>query len=196
MVPSERSNPTVRWARWLTSAGYVASFVARILPHVWNVTPLGATATFGAARAGLGRALAGLLLTMAASDAVLWVTQYRAAGFPPVTAVTPFVYVGLVGYVVLGRLLGRRASLLGPASALVAGSTWFFVVSNFGVWLAGYYPRTVAGLVACYAAALPFWRNMLMGDLFFGLILFQGYAWLTRSAVARAPEQAAPLNNS
>ena len=46
------------------------------------------------------------------------------------------------------------ASLLGPTS--------FFVISNFAVWVAdGMYARSLAGLTACYAAAIPFYRNDL-----------------------------------
>jgi len=38
--------------------------------------------------------------------------------------------------------------------------TLFFVVSNYAVWVGGdMYPRTMGGLIACYAAAVPFYRN-------------------------------------
>ena len=40
------------------------------------------------------------------------------------------------------------------------GPTSFFLISNYAVWVGGtMYPRTLAGLAACYAAAIPFYRN-------------------------------------
>jgi hypothetical protein len=34
------------------------------------------------------------------------------------------------------------------------------------------YPKTLAGLYACYLAAVPFFRSMLAGDLFYLAVLF------------------------
>jgi hypothetical protein len=49
------------------------------------------------------------------------------------------------------------------------------VVSNLGVWLAGFYPRTVEGLVQCYVMAIPFFGSTLLGDLFYAVVLFGLY---------------------
>jgi hypothetical protein len=50
-------------------------------------------------------------------------------------------------------------------------------MTNFGVWALGeLYPRTAPGLVACYTAALPFFRNMLLADAFYCAVLFGGLA--------------------
>jgi hypothetical protein len=41
----------------------------------------------------------------------------------------------------------------------------FFVVSNFTVWAEwGMYPKSLAGLGACYFAALPFFRNSIVSE--------------------------------
>jgi hypothetical protein len=40
------------------------------------------------------------------------------------------------------------------------------------------YPPTWAGLEACYVAALPFFRDTLMGDLSYAAIMFGSYVWL------------------
>jgi hypothetical protein len=59
----------------------------------------------------------------------------------------------------------------------LASSLLFFAVTNFGCWLLfGGYAQTVTGLVTCYAQALPFFRNTLIGDAFFAGTLFGGYA--------------------
>jgi len=46
-------------------------------------------------------------------------------------------------------------------------------VTNFAVWAGGSsYPPTAEGLASCYAAAIPFFRNALFGDLFYASVLF------------------------
>jgi hypothetical protein len=63
--------------------------------------------------------------------------------------------------------------------ASIGGSVVFFIVSNFGVWLTGtMYPMTFEGLLACFSAAVPFFRNMLFGDLFFAGVLFGAYDYV------------------
>jgi hypothetical protein len=45
-------------------------------------------------------------------------------------------------------------------------------VTNFAVWaFQSDYPPTLAGLGACYWAAVPFFRWMLAGDLFYLAVL-------------------------
>lgn len=79
----------------------------------------------------------------------------------------------------LGKL--SSVALLGGAS--VAGSVLFFLISNFAVWAsiaAGMglpmYEPSFAGLVECYAAALPFFRYTLTGDAIFNGAIFGAYA--------------------
>ena len=65
----------------------------------------------------------------------------------------------------LGRLLLKKGRLWRVPFVSLLASILFFVVTNFGVWFGGdgaLYPKTLAGLGACYAAALPFtgdWRT-------------------------------------
>jgi hypothetical protein len=63
----------------------------------------------------------------------------------------------------LGQILLRsRTTLPRFISAVVLGPTSFFLMSNFGVWLVGdMYAKTWDGLVACFVAGLPFYRNDL-----------------------------------
>jgi Family of unknown function (DUF6580) len=74
-------------------------------------------------------------------------------------------------------MLRRRRSVPNIAVAALASSVLFFLLTNLGVWAtSGLYPFTMVGLVACYAAALPFFRNMLAGDFLYTLALFGGFA--------------------
>lgn len=72
----------------------------------------------------------------------------------------------------LGALLVRRTTglrRLGAAVGLgVGGSVWFFLWTNFGVWVQSrgtFYAPGVDGLLASYVAGLPFFRTMLLGNL-------------------------------
>lgn len=144
-----------------------AAALFRLVPHPPNFTPIAAMALFGGAC--LGRrwlAFAAPLGALLLSDMVL--------GFYPELA---FVYLSTAATVLIGWALAKRITALGVGAAALAGSLLFFAVTNFGVWLVmDYYPKTLAGLAACYVAAVPFFQNTLAGDLFFAAILFGGFA--------------------
>ncbi|MEM6799280.1 MAG: DUF6580 family putative transport protein, partial [Planctomycetota bacterium] len=85
-----------------------------------------------------------------------------------------------------------RTAWLGRAAfGGVAPATLFFVATNFAVWcFQSDYPTTAAGLVNCYVNALPFYRQMLAGDLVF-VPLMLGAAWLSGVSMARLADQPA-----
>lgn len=149
----------------LLSAIVVAA-VLRLVPHPANFTPIGAMALFsGAYRGRRGLAFAAPLGAMVLSDAVL--------GFYSGFWIT---YVAVALIVAVGFLALSRLSVLRIAGAAIASSVLFFLVSNFGTWAAsGMYPHTLAGLSACYVAAVPFFQNTVAGDLFYAALLFGGF---------------------
>lgn len=58
--------------------------------------------------------------------------------------------------------------LLTAAGSGIGVSLWFYLWTNFGVWLLdvwGMYPRTMQGLAASYINGLPFLRNQLQGNI-------------------------------
>jgi hypothetical protein len=67
------------------------------------------------------------------------------------------------GAVILATQLKNR-NVFGNA---VLASIIFFLVTNFSVWLSGYYGLTLAGLWTCYVMAIPFFGNTLLGTLFY-----------------------------
>lgn len=73
-----------------------------------------------------------------------------------------------------GLFLRGRIKPLWVGAAAIGSSVSFFVISNFAVWLAGNvaYPKTLAGLSACYVAAIPFFRNDLISNLLFSSVFF------------------------
>jgi hypothetical protein len=96
-------------------------------------------------------------------------------------------YLSFVLIVCIGFQLQQRRTALRIAGAALLSSVVFFVVTNFGVWaFDSLYPKTLPGLVACYVAAIPFFRNTLLGDLMYTAILFGGFRLLeTRFAALR-----------
>jgi hypothetical protein len=89
----------------------------------------------------------------------------------------PIIYGCFALIVCLGFRLRKQRGAGRIALLAVGASVLFFSMSNLAVWaLSGMYPRTGAGLVACYAAALPFLQSTLAGDLCFTGVLFGGMA--------------------
>jgi hypothetical protein len=91
-------------------------------------------------------------------------------GFSADLLVTWAWYAGMV---LLGGLLAKNSSALRVGAASLAASVSFFVVSNFAVWAVwNMYPKNLGGLMACYVAAVPFFRNAMVSDLFFAAAFF------------------------
>jgi hypothetical protein len=154
-------------------------------PH--NFSPIAAMGLFGAAyfsRQALTMAVPFLALFF--SDLVLNNVIYSQyyTGFTLITSWWIYAAFGLV--MLAGWLLLRKkVSPIGVLSASLTASAIFFLVTNFSVWLeSAMYPKTLAGLMACYTAGLPFLKNTVWGDLFFSTVLFGTYEWMTRKQVS------------
>lgn len=144
---------------------------ARLVPHPPNFAPIMGIALFGGATF-IDRRQAFLvpLLAMFLSDLVLGFHNQMT-----------LVYLCFAATVLIGRSLQQNRSVGRVAGAAFASSVLFFVVTNFGVWLTGgLYPHTASGLTACYIAALPFFQTTLMGDAFYTVVLFSGFALAER----------------
>ena len=147
-------------------AAILVAAVLRLLPHPPNFTPIGAMALFSGAylgRRGLG--FAAPLGAMLLSDAIIGFHPYMWATYLSVMLIV------LIGWIVQARITPFRI-----AAAAVASSVLFYLLTNFAVWLgSSVYPQTLAGLTACYVAAIPFFQNTLAGDLFYATFLFGGF---------------------
>lgn len=157
----------------------VAAF-SRLLPHPANFTALGAIALFGGVYLDKRYAVAIPLLAMLISDYFIgfYGGMYWVYG--------SFVLVGLIGLWL--RNHKSPAIILGGT---VASSILFYVITNLGVWFtpASMYARTWDGLVECYVAAMPFFRNTLGGDLFFVVLLFGAYEGILALTRKMAPDR-------
>jgi hypothetical protein len=152
--------------------------LARLLPHIPGVAPVDALALFGGAYLVDRRlAFAVPLAALAISDSIL--------GFDGLGTELA-VYGCAAATVGLGIWVGRNRSVWRIGSAAIAASLLFFVVTDLAVWAFGtLYPHTLAGLVACYVAAIPVLRNALASDLGYTALLFGGFALLERGLLPR-----------
>jgi hypothetical protein len=84
------------------------------------------------------------------------------------------IWAWYAGACLIGFLLKGRIKPQYVAAAALASAVSFYVISNFGVWASGYvgYPKSWAGLVACYVAAIPFFEKGLASDLMFSGVFF------------------------
>ncbi len=134
----------------------------------WNFTPVMAVTALGGYY--FRQNIAAILLPMgilAVSDVLLPTHDNWA--------VLISVHVMMVIPLLLGRLARntegwKSAMCWGMCGVLPA--TAFFVVTNFAVWaFKSTYEHSLAGLAACYAAGVPFYKAMLAGDLFYLTVL-------------------------
>mgnify|MGYP001824530623 FL=1 len=142
-----------------------------LLPHPFGVSSIGATALYAGANGTRYIWLAPLIpLTLAA----------LIFGFyEPLVMV--FVFGGFALSSFAGKwFLQRKRNYARFGGAVATGAIVFYVASNFGIWLAGYYPQTTAGLVQCYINGLPFLGQSMLADAAFSFILFGAHSALER----------------
>ncbi|HEU4813965.1 MAG TPA: DUF6580 family putative transport protein [Xanthomonadaceae bacterium] len=174
---------------WLLATLILLAALSRLLPHPPNFSPVEAIALFGGAFFA-SRALALLvpLLAMLVADFALGLLHgglyagwFGSAGFW-------LVYLCIAASVVLGFGLRGRAGAGRVLGYCLAGSVLFFVVTNFGAWLASpVYAPTGAGLMQAYVAGIPFFQWTVLGTIAYAALLFGGFALLrARLPVLRA----------
>ena len=183
---------THRISRWLRRKSMILAIlmvlvaaVFRLVAHEfqwWNVAPLAAMALLGGMYFGRRYALWVPLTVLLSTDLLLNARMgYPIVYWPRVFDYGAFVLVGLLGLWARERKVGAK---IGAALATPFG---FFLISNFAVWLFGlnlaneHYPKTLAGLVDCYVAGLPFLRGTMIGDWAF-MAAFALAALLVRRA--------------
>lgn len=143
----------------------VIAVVVRILPHPPNFAPITAMALFGGAYLDKKYALIIPLLAMFFSDIFL--------GFHNTMV---FVYLSFLLTGLIGMWLKENRTVKNTLLASLVCSFLFYLITNFGVWIMGsMYPKIFDGLMQSYIMALPFFRNTIIGDLFYVSLFFGSY---------------------
>lgn len=160
---------------WTVLGMIFGAALLRLAPHPWNFTPIGGMALFGGAAFRDRRMACGVpLVTLFLSDLLIGFHSLMWA-----------VYGAFALMAVMGMWLRDRRRFVPIAGTTLAGSVLFFLITNGAVWLSGMtYPKTAAGLVACYVAGIPYFGNTLAGDAFYTAVLFGGLALLERRVPA------------
>ena len=164
----------------------VVAILSRLVPHPdWlNFTAVGgALLYFGARRSW--REMLGPLAALMATDYALTVFMYHYAFHWQAYVTTWAWYLAVMA---LGWILLRtRTTFLRVAAGVVLGPTSFFILSNYAVWVGGdMYPPTMGGLMACYAAAIPFYGRDLMSTAIVAGLAFGIPVLLRRRSRAHA----------
>ena len=155
--------------------------LSRLLPHPPNFAPIGAMALFGAAY--FSKRYLAFLVPFAA----LWISNLildnliYSKMYPEMYAGfswfgNAWTYLGIALIAILGMITLKKVKITTLFGTSIGASVLFFVISNFGAWLASpMYPQTIGGLMASYTAGIPFFWNTLAGDLFYTGLLFGAY---------------------
>jgi hypothetical protein len=161
----------------------VLATLTRLIPHVWNFTPVVAILLFSAF---IFRGYLKIIIPFSAiliSDIFLEITE--GTGFHQGTWL---IYLSFGFILTMGHIILRKASFLRILASSLVSSILFYLITNFALFypevteagqLQGY-PHTWEGIIGSYTAGIPFFRNMLAGDLFFTALLFGTYHLVNR----------------
>jgi hypothetical protein len=157
----------------------VIAAMARLVPHPPNFSPIGAMALMGGAY--LSRKWLAILVPILAlylSDIIL--NNFVLSEFFGESMSSRFfsaymlpVYGSIILIAFIGMKFLKRIKLPSVLLSALGASVVFYLVTNFGVWLAGSgYPKTIGGLISCFTAGLPFFKYTILGNVVFAGILF------------------------
>ena len=173
-------------------AAYLLLLVAvltRVVPHAqwWSFTATtGSLLYFGAKRPR--REMIAPLAALITADVYLTLFAYHGFSIHWDSAISWGWY--LLAMLMGSALLRKKVTFLRGAAGAILGPTSFFLVSNFGFWASSFnpYPRTLAGLGACYLAGVPFYRNDLVATSLVLAVMLGVPALVRRTHAARAQE--------
>lgn len=161
----------------------IAAVILRLVPHLPNFAPIAAMALFGGTYLNKRYALGIPILVMLVSDYFIgfynpWI-MFSVYG--------SFIVIGLIGL-----WLKNHKTLPNIIGASLFGSIIFFLLTNLAVWMVPHsmYAHNLQGLLQSYIMGLPFFRNTLMGDLFYVATMFGLYEmvlWFTVRRRVRCP---------
>jgi hypothetical protein len=96
-----------------------------------------------------------------------------------------FVYGSFLLCVLLGFWLKKHKRWQTVLGSFLLAGLIFFLLTNFAVWaFTPWYTKNFSGIIQYYLMTLPFFRNTLLGNLFYVSVFFGTYeitkVWLTK----------------
>lgn len=154
--------------------------------HLYNLAPIGAVGIF-AGSVIKDKRMAYLMPLFSMFIADLYFQFFTSVtGFYGIEQV--LVYTAMAAVTFLGSKMGN----ITPAKVVgysLTGSVLFFIVSNFGSYLNGWYGYDLKGLMTTYIVAIPFFKNTIVSELIGSVALFGLYS-LGQRAFAPKLQQA------
>jgi hypothetical protein len=141
----------------------------RFIHYLPNFTPIAAISLFSGFYFRKQWALLLPVLTLLLSDIFIGFYEWQIMA----SVYASFILIGLIG-MLMNKKIGVSKIILGS----LTGSFLFFVITNFATWyFSNWYSHSMHGLAQCYFMAIPFFRNTLIGDLFYNGALFGCYGF-------------------
>ena len=147
-----------------------------------NFTPLGAMALFGGCYfANKWKAFLFPLLALFLSDIIIMQLIYPEHSKAFLYEGWPWVYGTFALIVFMGHFI-KKVSVKSVFVSAASAALLHWVISDFGVWLSGIdittglpFTKDISGLLKCYILAIPYLKNILMGNLVFSALMFGSF---------------------
>lgn len=149
-----------------------AGVILRLIPHLPNFAPIAAIALFGSVYLPFGKNGMHKKYAIVIPIIAMLIGDYFIGFYNPwvlISVYGSFLIIGLIGL-----WLKNHKTMLNIVGASLSGSIIFFLVTNFSMWAIphSFYPHNLQGLLTCYTMGLPFFRNTILGDLFYIGVMF------------------------
>lgn len=167
-------------------------FVSYKFPVLSNFSAIGAIAIFGGVYfTDKWKAYVVVLLTMICSDAIV---NYLSASKLSWTGDTFWNCICFALVIFIGSLI-KKINWANGLVILFAPVLIHWLIMDMP-WIndaGGLFPKTINGYLAALSAAVPFEKNMLLGDILFGALLFGSFELAKRRYTALRPQRALAL---
>ena len=161
----------------------------KVLTPLANFTPTGAMALFGGCYfKDKWKAYLVPLGTLLLSDMVLMNFFFKGFNNGFLYNGWIWIYAAFVLMVVIGHFI-KKVTVTSVVLAAIAATVVHWLVGDFGVWLSGGctdittgqpYTHDMQGLTKCLYLAIPYMKNMLIGNLLYGALFFGAFELLQK----------------
>jgi hypothetical protein len=151
--------------------------VARLLPHAANFTPVAAVGIFAGVFLRGKFAPCVIFAGMLISD--FFIGGYGVRGMAIVYGAFGLTF--LIGKLIAcggmflesGRFGAKFTRVFG--AAILSSVAFFLITNNIFLYTPSFYPMNFAGMMASYAAGVPFFLSQILGDLVYSGAIFGAY---------------------
>lgn len=162
---------------WLTLSyllcWIVIAAVAKLLPHIANVSFIPGLALFIGARLSWRYAVIILFGLLIITDLCFGAIY----DYPSFGIWSLFTYSGFLWVLCCGQQLSNYPKLTQYLQYIPLATISYWLWTNLGVWLFSHdYAYSIRGFITCYTLALPFLKNSIFADCVASLAIFGLYS--------------------